>query len=52
MIKNIADILFYQNLNITAKKSSNIVDKDLFYQKRYFNVNDKREQTLYDYLIL
>jgi hypothetical protein len=47
----IADILYYQNLTNKKKLTSNIIEEDMAYIKKSFNINDKREQTLEDYLV-
>ena len=50
MIDTIADMLHYQSLTNTRKLSTWSVAKDIELIKNSFNLNDKREKTLQDYL--
>ena len=51
MIEVISDILYYQSLTNKKKLSTWDVSEDLSLIKKSFNINDKREQTLEDYLV-
>ena len=51
MLDVIADILYYQSLTNKTKLSTWVVADDIELIKDSFNLNDKREQTLRDYLI-
>ena len=46
----IADILYYQNLTNKKKLTSENIEEDISYIKESFNINDKREYVLEDYL--
>lgn len=51
MLDAIAEMLYYQNLTNTRKLSSVSVAEDIDLIKDSFNLNDKREQVLQDYLV-
>jgi len=50
MLDVIVDILYYQNLTNKRKLSSDDVSKDIDLIRKSFNINDKREEVLKDYL--
>lgn len=50
MLDVIADVLYYQNLTNKKKLSSSWVNEDISFIKKTFNINDKRENVLEDYL--
>ena len=50
MLGIIADILYYQNITNKKKKTSQNISKDISLIKNSFNLNDKREDVLEDYL--
>jgi len=50
MLDAIADILYYQNLTNKRKLSTGNVAEDINLIKESFGINDKREETLSNYL--
>ena len=51
MLDVISDMLYYQSLTNKKKLSTWDVSEDISLIKKSFNINDKREQTLEDYLV-
>jgi hypothetical protein len=51
MLDAIPEMLYYQSLTNKKKLSTADVSEDISLIKKSFNINDKREQTLEDYLV-
>ena len=51
MLDIISEVLYYQNLTNKKKLSAENIEEDIELIKKSFNVNDKRNQLLKDYLV-